>query len=211
MRESRSEEPFSAEPAALPLLIVISGPSGVGKDAVLSRIKETGYPIEHITTVTTRPERLQERDGVDYRFVSGDRFQEMLKNAELLEWAKVYGNWYGVPRQPVKEVLGSGRDVVVKVDIQGAATIKKVVPQAVLIFLIPPSPEELIRRLEQRQTESSIDLSLRIETAEAEMRQVAMFDYAVVNRAGEIEQAVSQIRAIITAEKCRVGRQRVSL
>lgn len=195
----------------MPLLVVISGPSGVGKDAVLSRIKETGYPLEHITTVTTRSKRQEEREGVEYFFVSSDRFQEMVRNAGLLEWARVYDNWYGVPRQPVKEALDSGRDVIVKVDIQGAATIKKAVPQAVLIFLMPPSPEELIRRLEQRKTESPIGLSLRIETAEAEMRQVAMFDYVVVNRADEIEQAVSQIQAIITAEKCRVGRQRVSL
>lgn len=211
MRESRSEEPSSAEPTAVPLLIVLSGPSGVGKDAVLSQIKEAGYPLEHITTVTTRPKRQGERDKVDYLFVSSDRFQEMVRNAELLEWARVYDNWYGVPRQPVKEALDSGRDVIVKVDIQGAATIKKAVPEAVLIFLMPPSPAELVRRLEQRRTESPVGLSLRSETAEAEMRQVAMFDYAVVNQVGEIERAVSQIRAIITAEKCRVGRQRISL
>lgn len=193
------------------MLIVISGPSGVGKDAVLSRMKETGYPVEYVTTVTTRPKRPLERDGVDYRFVSEERFQKVLQDTELLEWAKVYENWYGVPRQPVKEALESGRDVVLKVDIQGAATIKKAVPEAVLIFLVPPSLAELVQRLERRRTESASDMARRIETAEAEMRRVAMFDYAVVNRAGEIDLTVSRIQAIITAEKCRVGRQRISL
>jgi guanylate kinase len=209
MKESRSEESFLTGP--LPLLIVISGPSGVGKDAVLARLKETGGPFEHVITVTTRTKRPLEQDGVDYRFVPADRFQDMLRDAELLEWAKVYDNWYGVPRQPVREALENGRDVVLKVDIQGAATIKKTVPQAILIFLMPPSPSELVQRLERRRTESPGDLALRIETAEAEMRQVATFDYAVVNRAGELDHTVAQIQAIITAEKCRVDRRKVSL
>lgn len=208
MKGSRSEGSF---PASLPLLIVISGPSGVGKDAVLARLKETGPPFEHITTVTTRPKRPQERDNVDYLFVSRDRFQQMIRDAELLEWAEVYNNWYGVPRQPVKEALEAGRDVVLKVDIQGAATIRKAVPEAVLIFLMPPSADELTRRLTGRRTESSLDLTRRIETAGVEMQQAATFDYAVVNPPGGIDQAVAEIQAIITAEKGRADRRKISL
>lgn len=189
---------------ARPLLIVLSGPSGVGKDAVLNGLKKTGYPLEYITTVTTRSQRAKERNNVDYHFVSTEKFQEMTKHEELLEWAKVYGNWYGIPRQPVKQALDQGRDTIVKVDIQGAATIKKILPQAVFIFLVPPSIEELAERLEQRQTESSFDFALRIKTAEKELKQLPLFDYIVFNKRDEIGLAISHVEAIITAEKCRV-------
>lgn len=188
-----------------PLLIVFSGPSGAGKDAILARMKELGYPLKYITTLTTRLRRPNERDNLDYHFVSIERFQEMIKNSELLEWANVYGNWYGVPKQAVKQALDKGQDIIVKVDIQGAATIKKILPQALFIFLIPPSMEELALRLKQRHTESPADLALRLKTAEAEMKQLSQFDYVVVNRADEIDQAVSEIKAIVTAEKCRVN------
>ncbi len=194
-----------------PLLIVLSGPSGAGKDAVLAGMKELGLPLKHITTLTTRPQRSTERKDVDYHFVSVERFQEMIKNQELLEWANVYGNWYGVPKQAVKEALDRGEDTIVKVDIQGAVTIKKILPQALFVFLIPPSMEELGIRLKQRQTESPADLALRLKTAEEEMKQLPLFDYVVVNRWGEIDQAVSEIKAIITAEKCRVNPRAVVL
>lgn len=196
---------------AKPLLIVLSGPSGVGKDAVLDGLKKTGYPLEYITTVTTRSQRAKERNNVDYHFVSTEKFQEMTKHEELLEWAKVYGNWYGIPRQPVKQALDQGRDAVVKVDVQGAATIKKILPQAVFIFLVPPSIEELAERLEQRQTESSSDFALRIKTAEKELKQLPLFDYIVFNERDEIGLAISHVEAIITAEKCRVTPRDVAL
>ena len=109
-------------------------------------MKESGYPLKYITTLTTRPQRAKERDNVDYHFVSMERFQEMIENNELLEWANVYGNWYGVPKEPVKQALDKGQDVMVKVDIQGAATIKKILPQAIFIFLMPPSMEELAHK-----------------------------------------------------------------
>ncbi len=108
-----------------PLLIVLSGPSGVGKDAVLIRMKELGYPLEYITTITTRPQRATERDNVDYHFISTERFQEMIEHGELLEWAKVYSNWYGVPKGTIKHALDRGQNTIVKIDVQGAATIKK--------------------------------------------------------------------------------------
>ncbi len=196
---------------ATPLLIVISGPSGAGKDAVLTRMRETGYPIEYITTLTTRTMRPGEQDMRDYHFVPAEKFPEMIAGGELLEWAEVYGNWYGVPKLPVKQALDRGQDVIVKVDIQGAATIKKLIPQAVLVFLTSPSPGELAHRLKQRHTESSFDLALRLSTAEAELAQLPRFDYVVVNRQDEIDGAVSQIEAIITAEKCRVIPREIEL
>ncbi|MFC2071577.1 guanylate kinase [Chloroflexota bacterium] len=194
-----------------PLLIILSGPSGVGKDAVLTRMKELDYPLKYITTLTTRPRRPNERDTLDYHFVSMEIFQEMIENGELLEWAKVYGNWYGIPKRAVKQALDKGQDTIVKVDIQGATTIKKVLPQAIFIFLIPPSMEELVIRLKQRHTESPPDLALRLRTAEAEMKQLTIFDYTVANRWGEIDLAVSEIKAIITAEKCRVTPPEIAL
>ena len=194
-----------------PLFIVLSGPSGIGKDAILARMKESDYPLEYITTVTTRPRRVKERDNVDYHFISTESFQGMISGNELLEWANVYGNWYGVPKGAVKQALDKGRDTIVKVDIQGAATIKKILPQAVFIFLMPASMEELALRLKQRHTESPSDLTLRTKTAEEEIKQLPLLDYIVVNKQDEIDLAVSEIKAIITAEKCRVAPREITL
>ena len=211
MKKASHKSDPSIRPPPGPLLIVLSGPSGAGKDAILSRMKKSGYPVEFITTVTTRPQRAREKNNVDYHFVSTERFQRMIKDKELLEWAKVYGNWYGVLKEPVKQALEQGQDIIVKVDIQGAATIKKILPQAVFIFLVPPSIEELITRLKDRHTESPFDLGLRLKTAEEEMKQLPQFDYVVVNKQDEIELAVSAIEAIITAEKHRVTPREISL
>ena len=194
-----------------PLLIVISGPSGAGKDAVLTRMKELGCPLEYIITVTTRLQRDEEIDNVDYHFISKERFQEMIEDKEFLEWANVYGNWYGVPKEPVKQALDKRQDTIVKVDIQGAVTIKKILPQGVFIFLAPPSMEEVISRLKQRNTESPFDLALRTKTAKEEITRLSLFDYIVVNKRNEIDLAVSKIKAIITAEKCRVKQRRIKL
>lgn len=184
---------------------MLSGPSGVGKDAVLNAMKGLGHPFHYAVTATTRPQRQGEKDGVDYHFVSPEKFQEMVKRGELLEWAQVYGNLYGVPRWEVEPPLKEGRDVMVKADVQGAATIKGLAPQALLIFLAPPSVEELVARLRQRKTESAVDLDQRIETAREEMKRLPLFDYVVVNRHDRVDLAVAQIDAIITAEKCRVN------
>jgi guanylate kinase len=187
-----------------PLLLVLSGPSGAGKDSVLTRMKELDFPLEFIVTVTTRPKRPSEKDNIDYHFISEASFQKMLQDKELLEWANVYGNWYGVPKKPIKQALKRDQDAMVKVDIQGATTIKKILPQAVFIFLIPPSMPELITRLRKRNTESKTELDLRLKTAEQEIKKLPMFDYAVVNKQEQIDSVVSDIRAIITAEKLRV-------
>ena len=205
----RSQLPFNLP--TRPLLIILSGPSGVGKDAVLAKMKELGSPLKYITTLTTRPRRPNERNNVDYHFISMERFQKMVENNELLEWANVYDNWYSVPKKEVKQALDKGRDVIVKVDVQGAATIKKILPQAILIFLMPPSMEELILRLKQRHTESPSDLTLRLKTAEEEIKQLPLFDYTIVNRWDEIDLAVTDIKAIITAERCRVTPREIAL
>ncbi|MES0329743.1 MAG: guanylate kinase, partial [Dehalococcoidales bacterium] len=193
---------LSYKPSSGPLLLILSGPSGVGKDAILSRMKELDRPLEFVVTMTTRPRRPVETDNVDYRFVSDETFQQMLKENKLLEWANVYGYFYGVPKEPIRKALKKGRDVIAKVDVQGAATIKKLMPRAVLIFLMPPSMEELATRLKQRLTESAEAMTRRLATAEAEIKKLPIFDYAVINRQGEIDQAVKEIAAIITAEKC---------
>jgi len=206
-RKSRTPLNLSTKP----LLIVLSGPSGAGKDAILTKMKKLGYPLEYITTVTTRRQRAKERNNVDYHFITMEKFQEMVAQNELLEWANVYGSWYGVPKQPIKQALDKGQDIIVKVDIQGAATIKGILPQAVFIFVVPPSLEELTARLKQRHTESPFDLALRLKTAEEEIKQLLLFDYVVLNKQDEIDLAISHIAAIITAEKCRVTPREIAL
>ncbi len=198
-------------PATRPLLLVLTGPSGTGKDAVLARMKELDYPLQYIVTVTTRPKRSNERDNVDYHFVSRESFQKMIEHGNLLEWANVYGNRYGVPKQAVKEALEKRQDTIVKVDIQGATTIRKLLPQAVLIFLVPPSIPELATRLKERHTESAASLALRLKTAEEEVKKLPLFDYIVISKRDGIDQVVADITAIITAEKCRVTPREVGL
>jgi guanylate kinase len=196
---------------ANPLAIVISGPSGVGKDAILKRLKDQEYPLEFITTVTTRRQRATEKNLVDYRFISVDEYQKLLNGDGLLESANVYGNWYGVPRAPVKEALSKGKDTIIKVDVQGAANIKKTLPEAVFIFISPPSLEELSNRLSLRRTETPADLAVRLKTAESEIRQVDLFDYVVQNPCNQIDLAIRDILAIIRSEKCRVKQRKVEL
>ena len=209
MASHRSQLPFNL--STRPLLIVLSGPSGAGKDAILDRIKKSGYPAKYVIALTTRPLRADEKNNIDYHFISKERFQEMIENNELLEWANVYGNWYGVPKEEVKQALDKGQDVMVKVDVQGVATIKKILPQAISIFLVPPSMNELLIRLKQRHTESPYDLNLRLKTAEEEMKQLPLFDYVIVNRWDKIDPAVSDIKAVIAAEKCRVTPREITL
>ncbi|MBI2856205.1 MAG: guanylate kinase [Chloroflexi bacterium] len=197
------------KPPAGPLLVVLSGPSGVGKDSVLRQLQRLGRNWHFTVTATTRAQRPLEADGVDYLFLDRDIFHQMLREGEFLECAQVYGNWYGVPRSQVRDALDTGRDVIIKADVQGAATIRSIVPGGVFIFLMPPSPQELERRLRERKTETTPDLELRIRTAMEELEQLPLFDYVVVN--DELDDAASQIDAIITAEKCRIPPKRVYL
>ncbi len=189
-----------------PIFLVISGPSGVGKDAVMTGLREALPGAQFITTVTTRPPRPGERDGVDYRFLSDEEYDRLIAEDGFLERASVYGHRYGVPKGPVHEALRRGQDAVVRVDVQGAATIKRLMPEAVLVFLAPESDGELERRLRERATDNGADLRLRRETAAREMAQEGAFDYVVVNAEGRLEEAVARIIGIIEAEKQRVGR-----
>ncbi|MBT4512842.1 MAG: guanylate kinase [Chloroflexi bacterium] len=185
------------------VLVVISGCSGVGKDAILVRMKELGLSYFYAVTATSRPKRPGEIDGVDYHFINKPAFEKMMENGEFLEWANVYGNLYGVPKRTVREAMAEGKDAIVKVDIQGAATIKNIMPEAITIFIAPPSLEELQRRLVKRKTESGTDLELRLETAQKEMESIPLFDYVVVSHNNAIDQAIADIEAIIVAGKRR--------
>ncbi len=197
------------EPAAL--LVVISGPSGVGKDSVLRGLKARGLPFCFVPTMNTRPRRPDEVDGIDYIFVKTEQFVTLLEQGELLEHAVVYGDYKGIPKRPIREALNSGQDVVLRVDVQGAATLKRLVPEAVFIFLIAPNEEELVRRLSNRRTESPEGLRIRIVTAREEMQRIPEFDYVVVNHADRLEEAVQDVIGIIRAEHCRVRPRKVSL
>ena len=211
MRMSNSSEhnPYHIE--SNPLLVVISGPSGAGKDATLNRMEELAYPFHFVVTATTRPRRPNEVDGVDYHFVSEQEFAEMLEKDELLEHAIVYGQHKGIPRKQVREALESGKDVIMRIDVQGAATIRHLVPEAVFIFLTASSEEELSRRLTKRRTETLEGLKRRIATARNEMKRLDEFDYVVVNRDSYLDETVETIAAIITAEKCKVKQRKIEL
>lgn len=194
-----------------PLLIVISGPSGVGKDTVLNRMKEIGLPFSFVVTATTRVKRSDEVDGADYFFVSSDEFARMIEHDELLEYAIVYNDYKGIPKKQVKKALTSGKDVIMRVDVQGAETVRSICPEALLIFLTTSSEEELIGRLKNRQTETDEGLNLRIATARKELERVDMFDYLVVNADQKLDETVDIILAIIKGEHHRVVPRRVTL
>ena len=189
--------------SAPPLLVVLSGPSGVGKDAALDALKLLDRPWHFVVTATTRTQRQGEQDGVDYIFLETGAFLKMKERDELLECAQVYGNWYGVPRNQVRQGLRNGKDVFLKVDVQGADTVRELAPEALFIFMIPSSLDDLRSRLTLRMTEKPSEMELRISIAESELGRVGEYDYRVVNREGQLEQAVAEIDAIITAEKCR--------
>jgi guanylate kinase len=194
-----------------PLLIVISGPSGVGKDTVIQRMKERQLPFHFVVTATTRPPRPNEVNGVDYIFVSHNEFAEMIEQGELLESAIVYNDYKGIPKAQVRQALASGKDVIMRVDVQGAATIRKLCPDALLIFLTIQDEEEIIRRLKERKTETREVLNLRIATARQELKRLDEFDYVVVNREFQLDETVDIIMAIIQAEHHRVKPRKVTL
>ncbi len=199
-----------SNPAA-PLLVILSGPSGVGKDTALARLKVLDRPWHFVVTATTRPQRPDEQDGVDYIFLDTETFLKMKERDEFLEYAEVYGRWYGVPRSQVRQGLESGQDVILKIDVQGAETVRVLAPEAVSIFMVPGDFHELSSRLAERTTESSPEMELRLRMARQELDRVREFDYRVVNRHGQLDQVISDIDAIIAAEKCRVVPRMVQL
>ena len=201
----------SALPKPPSLLIVLSGFSGVGKDSVVKRMKELGYPFYFVVTATTRPPREGEIPGVDYHFLSETEFVAMIERGEFLEHALVYGEYKGVPKAQIREAMASGQDVMMRLDVQGASTIRALVPDALLIFIAASSEEELIERLRARKTETEASLRKRVRKIDEEAAQIPLFDYVVINRDGRLDETVEQIGAIITAEKCRVDPRRAKI
>jgi guanylate kinase len=192
-----------------PLLIVLSGTSGVGKDAVLKGLRRRNLPLHFVITATSRPPRPDEVDGKDYFFFPKDEFERRIANGEFIEYALVYDQYKGAPRWQVDEALMSGRDVVIKVDVQGAATYRKLYPEAVLIFLLPRTKDEWCGRLKARNTETPEDFKLRIETAKQELSQIDLFDYIVINADDRLENAVDDIIDIVNVEHHRVKHRKL--
>ncbi|MBI2953099.1 MAG: guanylate kinase [Chloroflexi bacterium] len=198
-------------PPSPSLLIVLSGPSGVGKDAVIARLKEKGYPWHFTVTVTTRPPRPGEVHGQSYFFASQDQFDDMIEQGELLEWAVVHGYCYGTPRNQVREALRACKDVFLKIDVQGAAQVKRRVADAVFVFLGPEDMDHLIARMMQRGTESTEQMATRVDAAYEEMRHLPEYDYLVINPEQRLEEAVDRIECIVAAEKSRVKPRKIEI
>ena len=183
------------------ILLVFSGPSGAGKGTVCSALRRDDPGFRLSVSATTRPPRSGELDGVHYFFLKRDDFRKMIDEGQLLEWAEVYGNYYGTPRRFVQETLDRGEDVILEIDIQGALQVKEKFPEAVLIFIAPPSMAELRSRLTARGTDSREEIERRLGCTVAEMKLAGRYDYIVIN--DEITRALDKVRAIITAEKSR--------
>ena len=180
-------------------LVIISGPSGVGKDTIIEAMRRlpTAAAYHYVVTCTTRPPRPGEVDGIHYRFLTIEAFAALRDEDGFLEWAEVHGNWYGTPRDSVRAALAAGRDVVLKIDVQGAETVKKKVPEALLIFLVPPSMQELFRRLRSRATESADELEVRQRNAAIELARREDYDHVVENATGEVDRTAAGIVGLI--------------
>lgn len=184
------------------LLIVLSGPSGVGKDAVLAEFLKLGTGVRKCVTCTTRPKREGEVDGVDYTFLSPEEFQRRWAADGFLETAKYCGYQYGTPKDYVESELAAGHDVILKIEVQGGREVKREMPDALMVFLVPPSMEELERRLRNRLTESDEQIAGRLARAREELEEVTHYTYIIEN--DTIAQAAEELKAVITAERCRI-------
>lgn len=187
-----------------PLILIMSGPSGVGKDAIISRLIKRNNDYKYIVTFTTRRKRPNEINGKHYHFVSEDIFNDLIAKDELLEWANVYGNYYGVPKDTVKDSFNKYAITIIKVDIQGAQRLKTIIPDAIYIFITGTSETDLHSRLINRGSIELDDVYRRLNNIENEMKRIQLFDYVVENKPGDILSAVSSINSIIVAERCRV-------
>lgn len=187
-------------------LIVVSGPSGTGKGTVCSALLEKHKEIAYSISATTRQPRTGEVDGVNYYFLAKNVFEKMIEDGELLEWAEVYGNYYGTPLKKIQERLADGQDILLEIDTQGAMSVKEKFPDEIYIYIMPPSLKELERRLKTRGTDSAESIECRLKSAAGEMEIAERYNYIVVNE--QVEQAVEQIAAIVDAEHCRVGRNK---
>lgn len=186
------------------ILVVLSGPSGTGKGTICKELLRSYPNLHYSISATTRPPRPGEINGQNYWFVSREQFQAMINNDELLEYAEVYGNYYGTPRRYVTDLLNSGRDVVLEIDTQGAMQIKTKFPQGVFIYIVPPSLEELAQRIYKRGTDSYESIRQRLSCVNEELMYAGNYNYIVVN--DELSEAVRKAAAIIIAEKCRSDR-----
>ncbi len=193
------------------LLVVLSGPSGVGKDVAIARLKGDEFGLSYVVTATTRARRPNERHGVDYFFLSREEFEETAAHDGFLEHSEVHGNLYGPPIADIWRRLDKGDDLLLKIDVQGAAKVRARVRDAVFIFLAPPSIDELVGRLRARQTETVADLALRVANAYKEMDALSSYDYVVVNHDGQLDRAVAEVRSIIVAERLRVHPRRAEM
>ncbi|MHB8399288.1 MAG: guanylate kinase [Candidatus Limnocylindrales bacterium] len=196
---------------APPLLIIISGPSGVGKDTIIEALRRRPHRPEYhyVVTCTTRAPRADEVRDRSYHFLTRDRFIELRDTGELLEANEVHGNWYGTPRAEVRAALAAGRDVILKIDVQGAQVVKERIAEALLIFVVPPSLEALFHRLRTRATETVDELELRQRNAAVELARQDDYDYVVVNETGQVERTAERIDAIVGSERTRPGRRGV--
>ena len=194
------------------MVVVISGPSGVGKDVMIERMIESVRLGFHFTvSATTREARPGEVEGVNHYFVSVDAFVNLIASDDLLEWAMVYGNYYGVPKQQLREALSAGKHVIVRVDVQGAKRISEIIPQALLIFIVPPSLEVLRSHLENRGVDSEEEMKKRLAAASEEINQASLFDYTVTNEENKLDETVEKVVEIIETESKRIPPRRVNI
>jgi guanylate kinase len=201
--------PTAGAPGAL--LVVVSGPSGVGKDTIIEALRQRPREPDYhyVVTCTTRAPRPGEVDGASYHFLGRERFAALRDAGAFLEWAEVHGNWYATPRAEVRRALAAGHDVILKIDVQGAAAVKAAVPDALLVFVVPPSLEALFRRLRARATETAEELEVRQRNAAIELARAGDYDHVVVNEDGQVEHTAELIDEIIRAERARKPGRRV--
>jgi guanylate kinase len=196
-----------------PMLVIISGPSGVGKDTIIEALQKRGHrPAYHyVVTCTTRGRRPSEVDGVSYQFVAPSEFIALRDRGDLLEANEVHGNWYGTPRAAVRDALARGQHAILKIDVQGARVVKSCVPEALLIFVVPPSLDTLVEHLKARRTESAEQLEIRQRDAAIELARKDDYDYVVVNEEGHIDLTAKRIEEIIEQEERRGSRRAVTV
>ena len=187
------------------LLFVVSAPAGCGKDTILEQLFKVTENVGYSVSATSRAPREGEVDGVHYHFRTREQFEQMIKNEEVLEYTEYCGNYYGTPRKAVEDMLNAGKDVILKIEVEGAMNIKRLFPECCLVFILPPSMQELERRLRKRGTETEEKIIERTAQAREELKFAENYDYLIVN--GALEKAVDDLRAVISAEKLRKVRQ----
>jgi guanylate kinase len=211
MSQPARGDAFTDDPR--PMLVVISGPSGVGKDTIIEALHRRRHrpPYHYVVTCTTRARRPGEIDGVSYKFLTVEQFLGLRDGGELLEANQVHGHWYGTPRLGLREALARGQHAILKIDVQGARVVKGCVPDALLVFVVPPSMETLVQHLKARRTESTDELELRQRNAAVELARTGDYDYVVVNEEGDVDRTAKRIDEIISHEERRGSRGPVTV